>query len=173
MISSEQRITDAVPDLAAGESVIWSGRPNPFVSMWSKGWMAALAIVWLAATGNGIAAAAGRAETFGALVGVAFLGMGIWMLAGPFLEFLRAKRTTYVITENRLIIADLRRRHDKSIELSAIKQVERLTKWGRVTLRIPTALVDDGDGGQKVEYTDLHGLEDGDRAYRLLTRRAT
>lgn len=74
------------------------------------------------------------------------------------------------ITDARFVMVHRHGRSVRSIELSAIKQVERISEWGGVTLRIPTALISDGDGGQKVDYTDLHGLAEADRAYHLLAQ---
>ena len=140
------------------------------MSMQSKSGIALFAVVWLAISTISFEAATRRGELFGTLFALLFVGLGIWMLAAPLLEYRRARRTIVAITGQRLLIASSNGRSVQSIKLSGVRHVERIAKNGRLTLRIPTALVSDGDGGQKVDYTDLHGLRDGERAYRLLTR---
>ena len=157
-------------ELSLGEGILWSGRPDPLMSMQSKSGIALFAVVWLAISTISFEAATRRGELFGTLFALLFVGLGIWMLAAPLLEYRRARRTIVAITGQRLLIASSNGRSVQSIKLSGVRHVERIAKNGRLTLRIPTALVSDGDGGQKVDYTDLHGLRDGERAYRLLTQ---
>lgn len=170
MTSIEHDHLPILAKLAAGEPVLWSSRPSPFVSMWSKRWTALFALAWLALAGSGIKAAHEHAGTTQFLSACAGFFIGLCILADPFLEYFRARKTMYVITDKRLIIAEADRKRIKSIQLSAIHHVEHWVKWDRVSLRIPTALVSEGEDGQKVDYTDLHGLRDGDRAYELLVR---
>jgi len=158
--------------LRPGEHIQWSGRPDPSTSMMSKAGVALFALAWLAVSGGGLVAASRDGAIVGMLFALLFVGIGLFMLILPGLEYHAARRTIFAITEHRLIIATKNGRSIKSIQLSGIRQVERIAKRDKVTLRIPTALVSDGEGGQKVDYTDLHGLRDGDRAFRLLTEQA-
>lgn len=159
-------------ELAPGERILWSERPDPVTCMMSKGGMALFAIVWLVICGSSVFAASGRGDVAGTLVGLAFMGVGIFMLLVPIAQYRSARGTLFAITPRRLIIARNKGGSLKSILLSGIRQVERIKKRGKITLRIPASLVSDGDGGQKVDYIDLHGLRDGERAYRLLTKQA-
>jgi len=165
---SELRFITA--ELASGERVVWSGRPDPFAAMLSQHYAVLFAIAWLAMAGAGVSAAARSGETFGVIFGLLFVAIGVVILATPISAYRGARRTVIAITDRRLIVAKNGGRNIISVQLSGIRQVERIARRGRVTLRIPTALVSDGDGGQKVDYTDLHGLSEGDHAFRLLTQ---
>lgn len=155
--------------MTAGERVLWYGRPDPFVSMMSKGGAAIFALAWLAITVSVAANTDPRVLTTEFLVSLLFVFIGVFILSTPLLEYCSALRTMFLITDRRLIVASKSGRSIKSVKLSKIGQVEREAKRGKISLRIPTSLINDGDGGQRVDYIFLHGLQDGERAYQLLT----
>lgn len=126
--------------------------------------------LWLAFSVAGLIAMVRTGQTFGVIFSLLFIAAGVFMLARPLIEHRGAAATHLAITNKRFVMITRHGRTVRSVDLRSIRQVERVEKWGGVTLRIPTALISDGDGGQKVDYTDLHGLSDAERAYRLLTK---
>jgi hypothetical protein len=169
---TQDKLTQALTaDLAPGERIIWSGRPDPTTSMVSDWPAIPFAAVWLAISGAGFHRSLTDGEKGGAAVTGVFVLIGLFILSQPIMAFVRARSTAFAITDRRLLIARKNGRTIKSILLSGIRQVERVHKRRGMTLRIPTSLVSDGDGGQKVDYLELHGLRDGEKAYRLLVDR--
>lgn len=156
------------PELQAGEQVIWHGRPSPVATMLSHAPVALFGLLWLGFSAGAFVEAsrsgAGLERNFVLL----FAGAGVFMIAYPLLEYRKALRTLFAITDRRFLMITTGPRAIRSVDRRAIRQVERIERWGRVTLRIPTAMVSDGEQ-PKVDYTDLHGIPDADRAFRLLT----
>lgn len=159
-------------ELWPGEQVLWLGQPSPVASMLSQKGIAAFGLLWTAFSVAALCSMVRSGQVFGVMFLLVFVGVGIFMLAMPLIQFRKAKRTLFAITDKRFLMLTDAGRAVRSVQLSAIRQVERVKQWGGVTLRIPTALISDGDAGQKVDYTDLHGIPDAERAYRLLTKPA-
>lgn len=151
---------------------MWRGRPHPMSSARAEGGTLLFAVLWLTITGFSVGAALRSGEAMAGLIPAAFGAAGLYILAQPIVAYMAARHTSYTITDQRLIISKKRHQSLTSIQLSGVTQVERLHKHGRTTLRIPASLVSDGDGGKKVDFIELHGIEDAQRAYRLLTQRS-
>lgn len=157
-------------ELAAGEHIVWSGQPDAWMSMSSK-WVAIpFGFLWTGATLGGAIYASQHGDDIGIAVGLLFACIGLYMLSTPAIDYLDAKGTLFALTERRLLVVRKSGRHIQSLARSGIRQVERAERNGRVTLRIPTRLVSDGDGGQTIDYVELHGIREADRVFRLLTQ---
>jgi hypothetical protein len=157
-------------ELRSGEHILWSGQPGTKATLLSHLWVALLGLLWSLFSVAGLIAVIRRGELFGSIFLLLFVGVGVYMLAYPLIQSWKAAGTLVAITNARFLLIHRHGQAIRSVDLGSIKQVERISEWGGVTLRIPTALISDGDGSQKVDYTDLHGLAEADRAYRLLSR---
>ena len=117
------------PELLSGESIYWSGMPNPSVIFHSDDWYlipfsllwGGFAIFWEAgASGKG-------SNTFFVLWGVPFVIAGQYMIRGRFLHDAWLKRKTYYAITNRrvLIVQDGWRRKSSSVFFRDISHIER------------------------------------------------
>lgn len=158
-------------ELGPDEHIVWSGRPDPIATMLGQYPAALFGLVWTVFSLNGFVSLAQSGQTLGALMLLGFVAIGVALLMMPVIAYRKASGTAVAITPTRLLMLMDRGRTVRSVQLSAIRQVERVTKWRWTTLRIPTALISDKDGGQTVDYTSLHGMPDAETAFRLLTRR--
>lgn len=138
--------------------------------MLSQKAIAVFGLPWTAFSVAGLSAMIRSSQVIGVVFLLLFVGIGIFMLATPLIQYRKAKSTLFAITDQRFLMLKDAGRDVRSVQLGAIRQVERIRVWGGVTIRIPTALISDSDGGQKVDYTDLHGIPNAERAYRLLTK---
>ena len=96
--------------LDSGEHLIWSGHPEPRAYALKKGWLTflfgipffAFAVFWTTTAssmaGNGLAA-------YFWLWAIPFLLAGLGMLLSPVWHYMRAGRTSYVLTSRRAVIA--------------------------------------------------------------------
>lgn len=100
----------------------------------------------------------------------AFLSAGLYIVLRPFLTAYAAKRTTYTITNRRLVISARGGRSIKSVRLSAISQVEQIKRGDTIDLRIPAAIVSVHEHGPTTDYITLYGLVYGEEVFRLLTQ---
>lgn len=150
--------------------MLWRAAPHPWTSARGESGAAAFAVLWIFMSALIFGADARSGKIMPVVMGLVFEAVGLFILARPLVAYRAARHTSYTITDRRFIISKKRHRSLTSIRLASIAQVERLCRHGRVTLRIPASLVSDGDGGQKVDYVELHGIEDAARAYQLLTR---
>lgn len=126
--------------------------------------------LWLLITGSGFVRLLRDGQALAAACTLIFVASGLFMVCAPVVAYRQASAAVYAITDRRLLIVERGGRSTTSILLARIGQVKRLRKRGRVTLRIPTSTVNDGEGLAQVQYIDLHGLADGERAFELLTR---
>lgn len=156
-------------ELQPDEQILWSGQPDPLTTMLSQYPVALFGLVWTAFSMTGLVSMSRDGAIFGTAVLLVFVSIGIFMLAKPLIEYRKAKSTVFAITNGRFLMLTGGGRAMRSVQLSAVRQVDRVTRLGRLTLRIPTALVSDQDG-PKVDYTELHGIPDAERAFRLLTQ---
>ena len=168
----ETRPVLASGELAAGERVLWSGRPDPLTSLAERSVLALIALAWLAGSGFMTSEMIEHGRLPTVIFMLLFVGVGIYMLVTAFMAYPEALRTTVFITDRRLLIVRKKGASTTSILLGAIRQVERINKRRGITLRVPMAVVTDNDGKKEVEYIDLHALQDGERAFQLLTRQA-
>lgn len=157
--------------LAPDERIEWAGRPDPLQGA-AADWPALLfGSFWFAASAAGFAKGLQSGDMGLAAVGLVFTAIGAFIVTRPFAEWQEQRRTAFAITDRRLLVIRKGGRAVISIGRRGIHQVERVQKARGVTLRIPTSVVGDGEGGQKIHHIVMHGLPDGDGAYRLLTRR--
>lgn len=157
-------------ELAAGEHILWYGQPDATMSMMSKWPVAVFGLIFTAITASFLNHAWSAADVIGSAIGVIFVAGGIYLLTNPAIEMMRAKGTLFAITESRLLVIRRHGGHLQSLARTGIRQIERIERRkGRLTLRIPTSLVSDGDGGQRVDYLELHGVPNADHVFRLLT----
>jgi hypothetical protein len=125
------------PELMAGESLFWTGRPNPRVPLHSDDWYlvpfsllwGGFAIFWemgvLGYWGNG--AKGGAPSIFMSLWGIPFVITGQYMIWGRFLHdgWLK-RRTYYAVTSRRiLVVQEGWKRKTSWIYISSIPTVER------------------------------------------------
>lgn len=124
------------PELIAGESLLWSGRPNPSVIFHSEDWsMIPFGLLWggfsifweAAALGFFGHNSKGSPPIFMALWGVPFVLIGQYMIWGRFVYDAWLKRRTYYGITNRRLIAvqEGTRRRTCSMYLESIPSVER------------------------------------------------
>lgn len=166
--SSALHIIEA--ELWPDERILWFGQPSPKASMLSRQIEVVFGLLWTAFSLALLPLTERGGQIVGLLFMTAFVSVGLLLLATPLREYWKAKSSYYAISDKRLLTVKRGGKSVKSVHLSAIHQVERVWQWGGLTLRIPTALISDGDGGQQVDYTELHGLPDAELAFRLLTK---
>ena len=168
--ASDPLVSLLARELAPGEHIQWSGRPDPAAAMVGQ-WLAVpFAVLWLAITINGFIETWRDGHHIASAFVLIFVAIGIFVLFAPLIEYVLARRTAFAITERRLLVVSRRGRLVKSVLLSGVRQVERVIKRRGVTLRIPTALINDAESGSRIDYIQLHGLRDWEPAYRLLTQ---
>jgi len=160
----------AANECAAAERIVWSGQPNPWGTMLGGLFVVPLGLAWTAGSGAMLwQVYASGSPVWALLFPGLFVAVGSFMIVSPIAVYRAAARTLYVITDRRLLVVRRGGKAITSIQLSGIHQVERHSRFGRVTLRIPSTLVPD-EGGSRVGYTDLIGVRDWEKAYRLLTQ---
>src|ERR1041384_2667380 len=95
-------------ELAAGESLLWSGRPDPVRSSGAAYGCWIFAVPWTAFSVFWMAAAwgliGGRGNPAMSLFGLPFLLVGLGMMMAPRWAYASAKKTVYAVTTRRLII---------------------------------------------------------------------
>ena len=175
--ASRMSSTDALSrqlqtELWPGELIVWSGQPSPLATSLSQTAIAGFGVLWTAFSVAGLSAMLRSDQLLGIVFLLVFVGVGIFMVATPLIQYRKAQGTLFAITDKRFLMLTNAGHAVRSVQLSAIRQVDRVRQRGGVTLRIPTALISDGDAGQKVDYTELHGVPDAETAYRLLTKSA-
>jgi hypothetical protein len=125
------------PELMSGESVYWSGMPNPTVIFHSDDWAAIpFSLIWTGffvfceAQSLGLWRTASRSaekNTFMVFWCIPFLLFGNYMVWGRFLEDAWLKRRTYYAVTNRrvLILQEGWKRKTSTTFLSMIPNIER------------------------------------------------
>jgi hypothetical protein len=119
-------------ELASGERIVWVGQPIPSryafpslgIVLFAIPWTA-FAIFWMAAASGFKLPDLARGSGLFSLFGVPFVLIGLGMLSTPFWMLRKARRTAYVITDQRALVVDC-------------------GAWGRVSLRSfePAGLTD-------------------------------
>jgi hypothetical protein len=123
-------------ELVSGESLLWSGRPNPGVIFHSDDWYmipfsllwGGFAIFWESmALGFWGHNAKGTPPVFMALWGIPFVVIGQYMIWGRFVyDGWLKRRTYYGITNRRLVVVqESTRRKTCSMYIDAIPSIER------------------------------------------------
>jgi hypothetical protein len=125
------------PDLMTGESLLWTGRPNPRVVLHSDDWYlipfsllwGGFAIFWeMGALGYwGSGHKGGIPSIFMSLWGIPFIVIGQYMIWGRFFHHGWLKRRTYYAVTNRrvLVVQEGWKRKTSWIYISSIPTVER------------------------------------------------
>jgi len=100
-------------ELEPGESLLWSGSPDPRRSMLTSLPVLLFAIPWTAFAIFWVATAAGMTSNvrgsgggsgFFPLFGIPFILIGLAMLSGPFWAYRKAQKTVYAVSNKRAII---------------------------------------------------------------------
>ena len=87
------------------EKPLWIGKPIPLKFALKEGWPTFLfGLPWTAAAVYGIYWAVEIGNMTFVLIGVPFVAMGLYFLTSPLQEYWRARRTTYIVSNQRLII---------------------------------------------------------------------
>lgn len=157
-------------ELAPGERVEWQGQPDPIVGAASEWPALPFGGFWLAMCAYGFHKEVWDGNLMPAIMAAVFTVIGAWIMTRPVAEYGKQRHTAFAITDRRLIVLRKNGRSITSVLCRGIRQIERVRKWRGITLRIPTQMVSDGDGGRTVDHIVMHGLRDGDAAYRLLMR---
>lgn len=149
-------------ELAAGEELLWAGRPPqglrlqpgdwfliPFSLMWGG-----FAIFWE------VMAVVGQAPWFASLWGIPFVLIGLYLIAGRFWhDAAHRRRTAYGVTPERVvIISGLFSRRIKSIDLDTLSDVtltERRGGAGTVSFG-PSSTLPGWYGGVGWPWTGSH-----------------
>ena len=155
-------------ELARGETIEWQGRPNPMMGAATEWPAIPFGGIWFVCFILASREAVADGSLAGAIFLAAFAVVGTLIIARPITEYGTQRRTAFAITNRRLIVLRKDGQSVTSLLRDGIRQVERVQKGRAVTLRIPTQMVSDGDGGRMVDHIVMHGLRDGEVAYRLL-----
>jgi hypothetical protein len=100
-------------ELEPGESLLWSGSPDPRRSMLMSLPILLFAIPWTAFAIFWVASAVGMSRSgpnpgggfsFFPLFGIPFVLIGLAMLSGPFWAYRKAQQTVYAVSNKRAII---------------------------------------------------------------------
>ncbi|MCZ8184533.1 MAG: hypothetical protein O9322_16295 [Beijerinckiaceae bacterium] len=172
----------------AGEPILWAGQPSPGLAF-RKGlliWLFAVPWTVFALVWEGIALAAflagepgQRPEGAGAwlvwvfpVFGLPFVLIGLWMLARPFLEARKARRTVHVLTESRLVTAELGPMINlTSLPPSRIVEITRRAgPAGTGTLSLSLGQFRDSDGDRVEKVIHLLGVPEIEQLDRELRR---
>ncbi len=125
------------PELMTGESLLWTGRPNPTVVFHSDDWYlvpfsllwGGFAIFWEAGVLGywGTGAKHGTPSSFMALWGIPFIVMGQYFIWGRFFYDGWLKRRTYYAVTNRrvLVMQEGWRQRTSWIYVNSIPSIER------------------------------------------------
>ncbi|MCZ8376276.1 MAG: hypothetical protein O9342_12930 [Beijerinckiaceae bacterium] len=172
----------------AGEPILWAGQPSPRLAFWRAALLWLFAVPWTAFSlaWEGIALAAffsaepgQRPEGVGAvlvwifpLFGLPFVLIGLWMLAKPFLEARKARRIVHVLTETRLITAELGPTlMVTSVPPSRIVEITRKDgPAGTGTLSLSLGQYRDTDGDRLEKVIHLPGVPEATQLDRELRR---
>ena len=124
-------------ELMAGESLLWTGKPNPRVVFHSDDWYlipfsllwGGFAIFWEAGVLGywGDSSKGGTPSTFMALWGIPFIVIGQYLIWGRFLYDAWLKRRTYYAVTNRrlLVVQGGWKRKSSWMYIKAIPTIER------------------------------------------------
>jgi hypothetical protein len=170
-------------ELIAGETLIWSARPDPrrmLVVLWF--WAFALpwtlfALSWEGTSLTffifGLAKADPNFSWFMVIFpifGLPFVGVGGWMMWKPVAELLDAREQIHGLTDRRILTLTMR--NDKKLisvdrnKLGPIHRKEKPDGWGNLT--IETGSHRDSDGDRITDKFEIYGVPDVAQLERLL-----
>ena len=173
-------------ELRADEQLLWSGMPDrqtAFLSgfaiyIFAVPW-AAFALYWEAMALRpwlGDAAMHGAAGIGASMVmpifGLPFVGIGLIMLAAPFLARSTAERTIYGITDRRAI----RLRGGRFVKVSSVEPqhfgpiTRKERQDGRGTIKIALDIERERNGRRKLKSFDIRAIDDVRHVEELLRR---
>lgn len=183
MITSErERI--ASNELSSGETLLWTGAPDPSrmarptwgLCMFGVLWTAFTIFFWVLSNGSPASQSSGVASgwTWNAfssqLFPLVFVIIGLFMTLSPAITYWMALKTVYAVTNQRLLIIEQgTKRSTRSFDRSAINVlecVERLDGSGDVTFSQSTYR--DGDGDQQIRKEQFIGIPDACGVERLI-----
>ncbi|MBC7808240.1 MAG: hypothetical protein H7145_19075, partial [Akkermansiaceae bacterium] len=137
-----------------GETLFWAGQPDPFRAVRAE-WIpflfaipwTAFALFWEAmAIGLSFSPQVGTPQPIGwvfVLFGLPFVGIGVAMLASPFVAMGKARQTVYAITNRRILILEAKRsgREARSVVpqyVGDLQRTERGDGSGNLTIAPPS-----------------------------------
>jgi hypothetical protein len=153
-------------ELAAGESLLWSGRPDPVRSSRAAYGCWVFAVPWTAFSvfwmlmASGVLS--GKLNLPFALFGLPFVLVGLGMLMAPRWAYASAKKTVYAVTNQRLIVmTEGRFRSVKSFYADDIGSLERRERPdGTGDLIFAKRAWRDSDGDRRYSETGFTGIRD-------------
>jgi hypothetical protein len=162
-------VADFVRAEFQGETIRWSGQPDPAraclgampMLLFGIPWTA-FSVFWMWAAWWGSSKASGDASWFALfpLFGVPFVLIGVGMLAAPVWKMLLARRTVYVLTAKRLTVVEsgltLKVRSIFPGDVHSIERTQRTDGSGN--LKIVTGWTKDSEGGQVEKSETLFGV---------------
>ncbi|NWG71254.1 MAG: hypothetical protein HXY23_06550 [Parvularculaceae bacterium] len=158
-----------------GERILWAGRPAPARAFLTATPIWLFAVPWTVVScvffGSSLAAALGLARIEGMERGAAwgfllfslpFFGIGLGLLAAPFIVLQEARRTAFVITDRRVLsLTANRSRTVKGLAASALRGAEaRRFANGRGTVKALGPVGRDSDGDRVTDEIVMSGIAD-------------
>lgn len=140
-VNEQQAVVQS--ELRDGERLLWADRPDPqralkqafVIWIFAIPWTA-FAVFWIVMAATMSSGAPGPGSFF-ALFGLPFLLIGFVMLASPWWAQAKAKRTTYAITDQRVLIIETGKTRKvesySADDLGNISRVERPDRSGDLT----------------------------------------
>lgn len=155
-------------ELGSGESLKWSGQPDPKTHLWRAMGLFLFAIPWTAFSLFWMAGAAefkipdfSEPFDFFPLFGLPFLLIGIGMLASPYYAYLTAKRTLYVVTSKRAfemkVGNTIKVKNYPASVIDGIEKVEKADGSGNVLFSTEAR---SGEDGRKYVKAGFIGIRD-------------
>ncbi len=170
-------------ELVAGETLIWSARPDPR-RMYVVFWLWAFALPWtlfalfwegtsLTFFFFGLVKADPNFRWFLAIFpvfGLPFVGIGCWMMWKPVAALLDAREQIHGLTNLRIMTLTMRK--DKKLvsadlaKIGPIRRKERRDGWGNLIVETGSHI--DNDGDRITEKFEVHGVPEVANLERLL-----
>lgn len=180
MFIGTETFSAAQNELEPGENLLWTGNPDPQRAMFSTFGLWFFAIPWTAfslfwtwgASGSGrrLSQPGWTFELLFPLFGLPFILIGFAMLLAPFSASRKAKRTTYAITDRRVLVIESGRtkivQSFRGNDLGEIKRIERAGGSGDLVFAQRTST--DSDGDKRTTDTKFIGIADVRAADDLL-----
>jgi hypothetical protein len=170
-------------ELAPGERILWSARPDPKR-------MRAVFLIWTFAIPWTLFSLFWEGTALSAMIagfvkndsnftwlfiifpifGLPFVGIGLWMMNKPFAALADARHTLHMLTDKRIMTLTMRGDKSlKSVEVNKCGPITRKEKpdgWG--SLSIETGSHRDSDGDKVTDTFALYGIPDVAKLERLL-----
>ncbi len=165
-------------ELEAGERIRWTAQPIPGRAPVASVSAVVFAIPWTAFAVFWTISAAQSSLLF-ALWGIPFIGVGISMLASPFVAYRNARHTVFVVTDRRVVTieAKMRATSVRSFAPEYIKHLERRERPdGSGDLVLAKRMENDSDGNpREIEETlvALPNVREAEHCVRALIAAST